>query len=416
LSSPFRALRSRNFQLFIIGQSISLTGTWMTRLATSWLVYRLTDSAFLLGLVSFAGLVPAFFLPAFAGVWVDRWDRHKVLIATQVLAMLQSLALAALTLSGHINITWVLFLTFIQGLISAVEIPTRQSFVIKMVDDRADLTNAIALNSSNFNATRLVGPAIAGLIVAAVGEGYCFLIDGVSYIAVIAGLLMMRIQKDEPRHTEQHIVQDLVEGWRYVTDYAPIRWILLFMASIGIAGAPYNVLTPIIAGRVLQGGAHTLGFLMAASGVGALICAISLVLRRSVVGLGKSIAIAVGLFSIGSIGLGMSHWFWVSVPLMAVTGYGLMTQIVASNTIIQTIVEDNKRGRVMAFYTMALQGSIPIGSLISGALAARIGAPASLIGSGIVCMFLTVWFWRKLPQMREDVKPRFIVLGILPDA
>ncbi len=388
----------------------------MTRLATSWLVYRLTDSAFLLGLVSFIGLVPAFFLPAFAGVWVDRWDRHKVLIATQVLAMLQSLALAALTLSGHINITWVLCLTFIQGLISAVEIPTRQSFVIKMVDDRADLTNAIALNSSNFNATRLVGPAIAGLIVAAVGEGYCFLIDGVSYIAVIAGLLMMRIQKDEPRHTEQHIVQDLVEGWRYVTDYAPIRWILLFMASIGIAGAPYNVLTPIIAGRVLQGGAHTLGFLMAASGVGALICAISLVLRRSVVGLGKSIAIAVGLFSLGSIGLGLSHWFWVSVPLMAVTGYGLMTQIVASNTIIQTIVEDNKRGRVMAFYTMALQGSIPIGSLISGALAARIGAPASLIGSGVVCMFLTVWFWRKLPQMREDVKPRFIELGILPDA
>ncbi len=416
MSSPFRALRSRNFRLFIIGQSISLTGTWMTRLATSWLVYRLTDSAFLLGLVSFIGLVPAFFLPAFAGVWVDRWDRHKVLIATQVLAMLQSLALAALTLSGHINITWVLCLTFIQGLISAVEIPTRQSFVIKMVDDRADLTNAIALNSSNFNATRLVGPAIAGLIVAAVGEGYCFLIDGVSYIAVIAGLLMMRIQKDEPRHTEQHIVQDLVEGWRYVTDYAPIRWILLFMASIGIAGAPYNVLTPIIAGRVLQGGAHTLGFLMAASGVGALICAISLVLRRSVVGLGKSIAIAVGLFSLGSIGLGLSHWFWVSVPLMAVTGYGLMTQIVASNTIIQTIVEDNKRGRVMAFYTMALQGSIPIGSLISGALAARIGAPASLIGSGVVCMFLTVWFWRKLPQMREDVKPRFIELGILPDA
>lgn len=188
------------------------------------------------------------------------------------------------------------------------------------------------------------------------------------------------------------------------------------MASIGIAGAPYNVLTPIIAGRVLQGGAHTLGFLMAASGVGALICAISLVLRRSVVGLGKAIAIAVGLFSVGSIGLGMSHWFWVSVPLMAVTGYGLMTQIVASNTIIQTIVEDNKRGRVMAFYTMALQGSIPIGSLISGALAARIGAPASLIGSGVVCMFLTVWFWRKLPQMREDVKPRFIELGILPDA
>jgi MFS family permease len=227
---------------------------------------------------------------------------------------------------------------------------------------------------------------------------------------------MMRIQKDEPRHTEQHVVKDLVEGWRYVSDYAPIRWILLFMAAIGIAGAPYNVLTPIIAGRVLQGGAHTLGFLMAASGVGALVCAISLVFRRSVVGLGKVIAIAVALFSIGSVGLGLSHWFWVSVPLMAITGYGLMTQIVASNTIIQTIVDDNKRGRVMAFYTMALQGSMPIGSLISGALAARIGAPASLIASGILCLFLTLWFWRKLPEMKRIVTPRYVELGIVSES
>ena len=416
MSSPFRALRSRNFRLFIIGQGISLTGTWMTRLATSWLVYRLTDSAFLLGLVSFVGLVPAFFLPALAGVWVDRWDRHRVLIATQVLAMLQSLTLAALTLGGHINMTWVIGLTFIQGLISAVEIPTRQSFVIKMVENRADLTNAIALNSSNFNVARLVGPAIAGLVVAAVGEGYCFLIDGVSYIAVVAGLLMMRIQKDEPRHSEQHVLQDLAEGWRYVSGFAPIRWILLFMALIGIAGAPYYVLTPIIAGRVLQGGAHTLGFLMAASGVGALVCAIGLVLRRSVIGLGRLIAISVGLFALGNIGLGFSHWFWISVPLMAVTGYGIMTQIVASNTIIQTVVDDTKRGRVMAFYTMALQGSMPMGSLASGALAARIGAPATLIASGVVCLILTFWFWRKLPEMKKIVLPRYAELGILPES
>lgn len=416
MSSPFRALRSRNFRLFIIGQGISLTGTWMTRLATSWLVYRLTNSAFLLGLVGFVGLVPAFFLPAIAGVWVDRWDRHRVLIATQVLAMLQSLTLAALTLSGHINMTWVIGLTFVQGLISAVEIPTRQSFVIKMVEHRADLTNAIALNSSNFNIARLVGPAVAGLVVAAIGEGYCFLVDGVSYIAVIAGLLMMRIQKDEPRRTEQHVLEDLAEGWRYVSDFAPIRWILVFLALIGIAGAPQYVLTPMIAGQILHGGAHTLGFLMAAGGVGALVCAIGLVLRRSVIGLGRLIAVSVGLFALGNIGLGMSHWFWVSVPLMAVTGYGIMTQIVASNTIIQTLVDDTKRGRVMAFYAMALQGSIPIGSLAGGALAARIGAPATLIVSGVVCLVLTLWFWRKLPEMKKIVRPRYAELGIVPES
>jgi MFS family permease len=388
----------------------------MTRLATSWLVYRVTDSAFLLGVVSFAGQLPAFFLPALAGVWVDRWDRHRVLIATQVLAMLQSLTLAALTLSGHVNITWVIVLTLIQGIINAVEIPTRQSFVIHMVEDRADLTNAIALNSSNFNVARLVGPAIAGLVVAAVGEGYCFLIDGVSYIAVIAGLLMMRLKKDEPCHIDRHLGQDLLEGWRYVSTFAPIRGILVFLALIGIASAPYYVLTPIIAGNVLRGGAHTLGFLMAASGVGALVSAVGLVLRRSVVGLGRLIAIAVGLFGIGSVGLGLSHWFWISVPLMAVTGYGLMTQIVASNTIVQTVVDDDKRGRVMAFYTIALLGSMPIGSLLSGALAARIGAPASLVASGIVCALLAVWFWRKLPEMRRVVQPRYAELGILPES
>jgi MFS family permease len=416
LSSPFRALRSRNFRLFIIGQGISLTGTWMTRLATSWLVYRVTDSAFLLGVVNFAGQIPALFLPAIAGVWVDRWDRHRVLIVTQVLAMLQSLTLAALTLSGHINIGWVIALTLAQGFISAVEIPTRQSFVVHMVEDRADLTNAIALNSSNFNIARLIGPAIAGLVVAAVGEGYCFLIDGLSYIAVIAGLLMMRLKKDPPRHHEHHVGRDLLEGWRYVSGFAPIRWILLFLALMGIASAPYYVLTPIIAGTILEGGAHTLGFLMAASGVGALICAIGLVLRPSVVGLGRLMAIAVGLFGVGSVALGLSHWFWVSVPFMALTGYGLMTQIVATNTIVQTIVDDAKRGRVMAFYTIALMGSMPFGSLVSGSLAARIGAPATLVLSGIVCALLALWFWTRLPEIRKIVRPRYAELGILPHA
>jgi len=415
LSSPFRALRSRNFRLFLIGQGISLTGTWMTRLATSWLVYRLTNSAFLLGLVGFAGQIPVFFIPAFAGVWLDRWDRHRVLIVVQALAGLQSLSLAALTLTHHINIAWVIVLTFIQGIINAVEIPTRQSFVIKMVEDRADLTNAIALNSSNFNIARLVGPAIAGLVVAAIGEGYCFLIDGVSYAAVIAGLLMMRIKKDEPAPTNRHVMHDLMEGWRYLTAHAPIRSILLFMAMIGIAGAPYYVLTPIIAGRILHGGANTLGFLMAAAGVGALVCAVALVLRPSPVGLARLTAIAIGTFSVASIGLGLSHWFWASMAFMAIAGYGLMTQIVASNTIIQTLVDDDKRGRVMAFYTIALQGSMPIGSLLGGSLAASTGAPTTLIVSGVICALMAVWFWNKLPEMRPTMRTRYTELGILPE-
>ena len=415
MSSPFRALRSRNFRLFLIGQGISLTGTWMTRLATSWLVYRLTDSAFLLGLVGFAGQIPVFFIPAFAGVWLDRWDRHRVLIVVQALAGLQSLSLAALTLTHHINIAWVIFLTSIQGVINAVEIPTRQSFVIKMVEDRADLTNAIALNSSNFNIARLVGPAIAGLVVAAIGEGYCFLIDGVSYAAVIAGLLMMKIKKDEPVTTNRHVMHDLLEGWRYLTGHAPIRSILTFLAMIGVAGAPYFVLTPIIAGRLLHGGANTLGFLMAAAGVGALVCAIALVLRPSPRGLARLTAIAIGIFSLASVGLGLSHWFWASMALMALAGYGLMTQIVASNTIIQTLVDDDKRGRVMAFYTIALQGSMPIGSLLGGSLAASTGAPTTLIVSGIVCALMAVWFWNKLPEMRPTMRTRYTELGILPE-
>lgn len=416
MGSPFRALRSRNYRLFFIGQGISLVGTWMTRLATAWLVYRVTDSAFLLGVVSFAGQIPSFFIPPLAGVWVDRWDRHKVLVATQVLAMLQSLALAALTLSGHINMSWVIGLTLFQGIVTAVEIPTRQSFVVLMIDDRADLSNAIALNSSNFNAARLVGPAIAGVLVAAVGEGYCFLIDGISYVAVIAGLLAMRLPKDERPRSDKHVWHELTEGWRYVTGSVPIRTILVFLAVIGIVGAPYTVLTPMIAGRILGGDAHTLGFLMAASGVGALTCAMGLVLRKSVVGLARLMAMAVAMFGVGCVFLGLSQWFWISIVLMAITGYGLMNQIVASNTIVQTVVEDSKRGRVMSFYTIALLGSAPIGSLLSGSLAARIGVQATFVASGMACAVAALWFWRQLPEIRQAIRPRYVELGILPEA
>jgi MFS family permease len=415
LSSPFRALRSRNYRLFFIGQGISLVGSQMTRLASAWLVYRLTDSAFLLGLVTFAGQAPSLFLPPVAGVWLDRWDRHKVLIGVQSAAMLLSLMLAALTLSGAITLTWIFAIALCQGLVSAVEIPTRQSMVVRMIDDRADLSNAIALNSSIFNGARLVGPAVAGTLVAVVGEGVCFLLDGVSYIAVIAGLLSMRLSPDVRPPARRDVVHELVEGWRYLSGSTAIRSLLLFLGAIGILSAPYSTLTPLVAGRVLGGGAHTLGFLMAAAGVGSLACAVRLVLRTSVVGLGRAMAVAVAVFGVCCALLGVSGHLWLSMALMTATGYGLMFQVVATNTIVQTIVDDDKRGRVMSFYTIALAGSGPVGALAGGALASRIGVEATYIASGVACALTALWFRRQLPALRAAVRPRYVELGILPE-
>jgi MFS family permease len=414
VSSPFRALRSRNFRLFFIGQAISLSGSWMTRLATAWLVYRLTDSAFLLGVVSFAGQVPSMVLPPLVGVWVDRWDRRNVLIATQASAMLQSLALAALTLSGYVNMPWIIGLTLFQGIVNAVEIPTRQSFVVRMIDDRADLGNAIALNSSNFNATRLVGPAIAGPVVAAVGEGYCFLIDGLSYIAVIWGLLSMNLPPDTRSTERRDLRTELRDGWQYIARSTPIRSLLIFLGLVGVMSAPYGALTPILAGRTLDGDANTLGLLMAASGVGALACAVRLVLRESVVGLVRAAAVSIVLFGTGCALLGLSRQIWLSMALMTVTGYGLMFQVVATNTIVQTIVDDDKRGRVMSFYTIALAGSGPIGSLLGGLLASRIGVETTYMVAGAACLVSALWFWRQLPAIRVAMRPRYVELGILP--
>jgi MFS family permease len=415
LSSPFRALRSRNYRLFFVGQGISLIGTWMTRLATSWLVYRVTKSAFLLGVVNFAGQLPAFFIPPVAGVWLDRWDRHRVLVVTQVLAMVQSLAMAGLTLTGHISITWVVLLTLFQGIITAIEIPTRQSFVITMIEDRRDLGNAIALNSSNFNSARLVGPAIAGVVVAAVGEGYCFLIDGLSYIAVIAGLLAMRLTKEERPRVHREVWHELSEGWTYLVGFAPLRNVLIFLAMIGIVSAPYAVLTPMIAGQTLNGGPDTLGLLMAASGIGALICALGLVMRKAGSALVGPMTVAMAVFAVGCAALGLSRSLWASAFLMAVTGYGLMNQIVATNTIVQTVVDDDKRGRVMSFYTIALLGSAPIGSLLSGALAARVGVPATFVVSGVACLATTLWFWRQNQEINRALESRHVELGILAE-
>ncbi|HLH38954.1 MAG TPA: MFS transporter [Bryobacteraceae bacterium] len=415
LRAAVRALGSRNYRLFFIGQSISLIGTWMTRIATSWLVYRLSDSAFLLGLVSFAGQIPAFFFAPIAGVWIDRWNRRRTLVWTQALSMIQSLALAGLAL-GHVIDIWSLaLLTLMQGLINAFDMPARQAFVVEMIDDRADLGNAIALNSSMVNGARLIGPAIGGIVIAAVGEGYCFLIDGVSYIAVIISLLLMTVRPRAVAVERKRVFEELAEGWRYVIESAAIRSILGMLALVSLIGMPYQVLMPMIAGNVLHGGPHTLGFLMGMSGVGALASAISLALRRSVVGLGRMIAISSGVFGVGLIAFGLSRSLWLSLPLMLATGFGMMQQMAASNTILQTIVADDKRGRVMSFYTLAVLGITPIGSLIAGSLASKIGAPATLILGGSVVAAAAAVFTLQLPALRREVRPIYAQLGIIPE-
>jgi len=412
-SHAWRALRHRNFRLFFGGQSISLIGTWMTRIATAWLVYRLTKSSLLLGTVSFAGQIPTFLLAPFAGVLVDRMDRRKVLIWTQVLAMVQSLALAALTLTKVINIHEVLALSVFQGVINAFDMPGRQAFMVVMVKDRGDLSNAIAINSSMVNLARLVGPSLAGLVIAATNEGWCFLIDGVSYIAVILSLLMMQVPADAVKRVAASMLDQLKEGWTYVSNFAPIRTILLLFALISLMGMPFVVLMPVFAAQVLHGGAHTLGFLMGALGVGALISALSLVVRKSVRGLLKMIPVAATVFGIGLVGFGFSNLQWLSLLLMLVIGFGMMQGMTASNTIIQTLVPEDKRGRVMSYYTVAFVGMAPFGSLMAGGLAHAIGAPRTVMLSGIACIAGSLWFWSRLKFIRKDIRPIYEQLGIL---
>lgn len=410
----WRALRHRNFRLFFTGQSISLIGTWMTRIATSWLVYKLTSSALLLGVVGFAGQIPTFLVAPFAGVWVDRLDRQRVLVVTQALAMLESLALAALTLSGHINIHEIIWLSAFQGLINAFDMPGRQAFLVQMVEDKKDLGNAIALNSSMVNLARLVGPSLAGFVIALFGTGYCFLIDGISYLAVIASLLMMRLGAPAAARATASMFQQLKEGWEYVSKSTPIRTILILFAVISLMGWPFTVLMPIFAINILRGGPHTYGFLMGAVGVGALVSAYSLALRPSVRGLTKMIPISSGMFGAGLILFGASRLVWPSLALLAICGFGMMQQMAASNTIIQTIVEEDKRGRVMSYYTAAFVGMAPFGSLLAGTLAHAIGAPRTVMVSGICCLAGAFWFFTQLKAVRQVIRPIYVDLGIVP--
>lgn len=411
-----RALRHRNYRLFFTGQGISLIGTWLTKVATAWLVYRLTGSALLLGVVGFAGQIPTFLLAPLAGVLIDRWNRHRVLLATQTLAMLESAVLAALALGGVIRIWEIIALNALQGFIDAFDMPVRQSMVVRMVDDRADLPNAIALNSSMVNGARLLGPAVAGVLIAAVGEGWCFFVDAVSYAAVIVSLLLMRIDTCARAPGSTRVLGEMAEGFRYASGFAPIRALLLLLALSGLAGRPFAVLLPVIARDVMHGGAGTLGALQATAGMGALAGALYLAGRTSVLGLGRVVMISAGLFGAGLVAFSRAQALWLAMPLLFLAGAGMMLQTAASNTIIQTIVDEDKRGRVMSFLAMSLFGTVPLGSLIAGALATRIGAQNTILIGGVICAGAAGLFLRALPEVRRAVRPIYERMGILPKA
>lgn len=412
-SHAWRALRHRNFRLFFGGQTISLVGTWMTRIATAWLVYRLTHSALLLGTVSFAGQIPTFLLAPFAGVLVDRSNRRHLLVWTQTLAMIQSLLLAWLALARIITVPEILALSAFQGVINAFDMPGRQAFMVQMVEDRNDLSNAIAINSSMVNVARLVGPSIAGIVIAASSEGWCFLIDGISYIAVIISLLMMQVHARAVRRHAASMIEQLREGWSYVSTFTPIRTILTLFALISLMGMPYMVLMPIFAGKVLHGGPHTLGFLMGAAGAGALVSAFTLVLRRSVRGLTKMIPIAAVMFGSSLVLFGFSRWIVTSLILLLFAGFGMLQGMTVSNTIIQTLVPEDKRGRVMSYYSAAFTGMAPFGSLLAGTLAAWIGAPRTVMFTGSCCVLGGLWFWSRMPAVRREMRPVYEQLGII---
>ncbi len=410
-----RALRHRNYKLFFGGQSISLVGTWLTRIATSWLVYRLTGSELLLGVVAFAGQIPLLILAPFAGVLVDRWDRHRILVITQILSALQSLALAILALANIITVTEIIVLQVVQGLINSFDTPARQAFVVEMVEDRADLPNAIALNSSMFNTSRILGPSIGGVLIALVGEGWCFMIDAISYIAVILSLLAMRfVETPRVRSAAADMREELRSGFKYAFGFAPVRALLILVALVGTAGLPYAILMPAIASKTLHGGPHTLGLLMTASGVGALLGTIYLASRHTVLGLGKVIVVATLGLSAGLIAFSFTHTLWLSLLLLPVAGAGLMLQSASANTILQTVVSEDLRGRVMAFYSVAVLGTQPIGSLLAGVLADRIGAQNTILAGAVVCVAAGIWFAVQRPSLAEHIRPIYIERGILP--
>ncbi len=395
------------------GQGISLIGTWVQQTAMSWLVYRLTHSAALLGVVGFCSQIPSFFVAPFAGVLADRINKHRLIILTQALSMIQALTLGILLMTDYIKVWHIPVLSLFLGLVNAFDIPTRQSFVIEMVEDKSLLGNAIALNSSMVNVARMIGPTIAGIMIAAFGEEICFFTNAASYVAVIISLLLMKNIKSRISSDQKSALKGLREGFNYAFGFMPIKVIILQLGLVSLTGVPFMVLLPIFASDILHGGPHTLGFLMGASGVGALCGALFLASRKDVLGLGKIIASATLIFGCGLVFFSISSVLWLSMTMLFWAGFGMMVQMAASNTILQTIVDDDKRGRVMSFFTMAFIGMAPFGSLWAGTLASHIGAPKTLFIGGVCCMICSAVFSRKLPDLRKMIRPVYEKIGII---
>jgi MFS family permease len=403
LSVTLRALQYRNFRLFFAGQLISLIGTWMQNVAQAWLVYRLTGSPVLLGAAGFASQIPVFLLAPVGGVVADRYSRHRLVIATQTASMLLAFALAALTLSGAVRVWHIFALSALLGVVNSFDIPARQAFIVGLVA-KPDLMNAIALNSSMFNASRVVGPAIAGILVAGIGEGWCFFANGASYIAVIAGLLLMRVARHEPAAQQGSPLSRMAEGFRFVMEHPPVHALLVLLGVVSLTGMPYAVLMPIFAHRILHGGARALGLLMGSTGIGALAAALTLASRRELKGLGRWVAFAALGFGAGLVAFSFSRIFWLSAAILALCGFAMMIQMGSSNTLIQSMSPDRLRGRVMSVYSMMFMGMAPFGALLAGAVADRWGAPFTVAGGGVISMLASSIFWIWWPQIRVSAR------------
>ncbi|HWB99853.1 MAG TPA: MFS transporter [Bryobacteraceae bacterium] len=405
--ATLRALRHRNFQLFFGGQLISLIGTWMQSIAEAWLVYRLTGSSVLLGTISFANQIPVFLVAPLGGIVADRWSRRKIVIGTQAASMLLALTLSLLTLTGMIRVWHLFVLTALLGVVNSFDIPARQAFLSDMVG-REDLMNAIALNSSMFNSARIVGPAVAGILVANIGEGWCFFANGVSYIAVIAGLLMMDVRRHIPVGSNGSMIAHVVEGFRFVIHNLPIHALLILLGILSLTGMPFAVLMPIFADQILHGGARGLGLLMGASGIGALCGALTLATRQSVRGLSRWVAMSAGAFGATLAVFALSRSFWFSCAVLIPVGFAMMIEMGSSNTLIQSMSPDHLRGRVMSVYSMMFMGMSPIGALLSGICAEKFGAPLTVAAGGVICIVAATVFGLNLPALRISAR-RLIV-------
>jgi MFS family permease len=409
----FRALHGRNYRLYFGGQSLSLMGTWMQRVALTWWVYQSTHSALVLGGMGFAGQIPALLLAPFAGALVDRWDRHRVLVVTQTLAMLQAFALAWLVLADIATLGQIMGLSVLLGVINAIDMPTRQALVVELVDRHEDLSNALALNSVMTNGARLVGPTLAGLLIVSLGEGRCFLLNGLSYLAILAAVGAMRLPPHPAAPPSASLLAEASAGVRYAWGFAPIRAILLLVSAANGLGMPYQVLLPVFTTDVLHGDAHTLGVLTAASGVGAILGALYMASRDSVLGLGRVLVWSTGLFGLGLVGLSWARQEAVAILALVGASGGMLVLSTASNTVLQTIVAEDQRGRVMSFYTMAFLGTTPIGSLIAGSVATHLGAPQTVRMGGLGCLLGACVFARHLPALREMLRPLYTHLGLI---